>query len=142
MTCNEFRSQFHASLDARSALPMSPNLDSHRNSCHACASYTQSMLRLDRQLQNLPEVDLPESLFAIADSIEAAQASRTADPPWTPYIVKGAVLIFAASIMWLASMQMSPIPQQLLRVALASAGFFMVLVTSLRPRFVSENPTD
>jgi len=139
MTCREFRKQFQSFLDDRRTSALGAECEAHRRSCPACASYAQSMLRLDSDLARLPEVDLPESLFQMAGSIEAAEAAR---PSWTPYIIKGAVLAAAAAVALDLSAQLSPVGAQLVRMALVSAGFFMVLVTSLRPYCVSDDPAD
>ena len=136
MTCREFRRQFQAFLDARKASVLSAHCEEHGSTCASCASYARSMLQLDADLAHLPEVDLPESLIHLAGSIESAEAAR---PSWRPYIIKGVVISAAAAIGLALSSQLGPVGAQLVRMALVSAGFFMVLVTSLRPYCVSDD---
>jgi hypothetical protein len=92
------------------------------------------MLQVDEGLQNIPDVPLPEELFAFSGAPLVASPGRPGE--LSSRFVRGAAFALPALVAWSISLFI-PAPWQFAaQFLLVSGAMVLFAVTSLSPRFI------
>ena len=93
------------------------------------------MLQVDEGLQHIPDVPLPEGLFAFSVSPVAHAPGRTGEHS-SRLAGRGAAFALSALLAWCFSLLVPPPWQFAVQFLLVSGSMVVFAVTSLRPRFI------
>ena len=135
MNCVEFRSLYNRWLDARNSSPLLPEVVLHVRGCSACGKYAAAMLLVDEGLRNIPDVPLPEGLFAFSGSPFAHPPGRGGEHS-SRFVGRGAAFALSALLAWSFSLLVPPRWQFAVQFLLVSGSMVVFAVASLRPRFI------
>jgi hypothetical protein len=132
MTCEDFEMKFNEMLNG-----MLPESDleevlRHRESCAKCAEFALEMESVDRQMRDLPPVEVRPEFREKLYEIAIREASTYVS--WRPYILRWIAIVAPVSLAFALGRFLPGLPWEIAQSAILLGGSLVFFFESIKPK--------